>query len=69
MTSKESPWVKGVATACGTVNVAVLVFCFGWLARDQGVTQWAIIWPVFAFNVVALVAVWLPIGKKRNADV
>lgn len=69
MPSKESPWVKGVATMWWVTNALVLVFLMGWLARDQGVAQWTIIWPVLVFQILTLIAVWLPIGTKRNADV
>ena len=61
----ETPWVKGVVVTWWVVNAAVLAFLFGWLARDQGVAQWTIIGPVLAFQILALVAVWLPVGKKR----
>ena len=55
MGGNETPWVKGVAATWVVVNTLVTVFLAGWLARDQGVTQWTIIWPVMGFQLLVLV--------------
>ena len=66
MGGNETPWVKGVVVTWLTVNALMTAFLAGWLAGEGGVGQWAIIWPVMGFQLLVLIALWLPVVKATG---